>query len=153
MITVPAVPADLAPHPGWETVPTARGRTAAGFRLCRDGVTVDVRLERCAEGRLRDAFPAGARDLELRVAAGCPEHLLPALLRSLTAAVRDADPHCRRVVLALPVADRGGIDAAGSAGYRYAVDVDLGHEELALLVAEPDWVTVTDIDLDRVPGA
>ncbi|MFD4600477.1 hypothetical protein ACFWPQ_20915 [Streptomyces sp. NPDC058464] len=153
MITVPAVPADLAPDPAWETEPIAGSRTAAGFRLRRDGVTVDVRLERCAAGRLRDAYPAGAHDLELRVAAGCPDHLLPALLRSLTAAVRDADPHCRRVVLAIPVADRGGITAAGSAGYRHAVDVDLGQEELALLVAEPDWVTATDIDLERVPGA
>ncbi|MFE5036755.1 hypothetical protein [Streptomyces sp. NPDC056683] len=85
--------------------------------------------------------------------AGCPYGLLPALLRSLTAAVLAADPHCRRVVLAVPAADRGGLTAAESAGYRYAVDVDLGTDELALLVAEPDWVTVTDIDLDRVPGA
>ncbi|MFD4503631.1 hypothetical protein [Streptomyces sp. NPDC058457] len=153
MITVPAIPADLAPAPGWETEPTIRGRTTAGFRLRRDGMTVDVHLERCAAGRLRDAYPAGAHDLELRVAAGCPDHLLPALLRSLTAAVRDADPHCRRVVLAVPAADRAGVTAAGSAGYRHAADVDLGPEELTLLVAEPHWVTVTDIDLDRVPGA
>lgn len=69
------------------------------------------------------------------------------------AVVLAADPHCRRVVLAVPVGDRGGLTAAESAGYRYAVDVDLGTDELALLVAEPDWVTVTDIDLDRVPGA
>ncbi|MER5795842.1 hypothetical protein [Streptomyces sp. NPDC001980] len=153
MITVPAVPADLAPDRGWEAVPTACGRTTADLRLRRDAVTVDVRLQRCAAGRLRDAYPAGAHDLEVRVGAGCPDDLLPALLRTLTAAVRAADPRCRRVVLAVPVADRGGITAAESAGYRYAVDVDLGTEELALLVAEPDWVTVTDIDLDRVPGA
>ncbi|MER5911196.1 hypothetical protein ABT124_11975 [Streptomyces sp. NPDC001982] len=43
--------------------------------------------------------------------------------------------------------------AAASAGFRYAVDVDLGPEELSLLVSEPDWVTGTDMDLDRVPGA
>ncbi|MFF7474749.1 hypothetical protein [Streptomyces sp. NPDC008092] len=152
MITVPAVPAGLVPDPGWEAVPTARGRTTAGFRLRRDGVTVDVRLERCAAGRLRHTYPAGAHDLEIRV-AGCPDDLLPALPRSLTAAVRAADPHCRRAVLAVPAADRGRITAAEAAGYRHAVDVDLGTEELALLVAEPDWVTGTDIDLDRVPGA
>ncbi|MFF4308819.1 hypothetical protein [Streptomyces sp. NPDC001507] len=153
MTTVPGVPAGLAPDRGWAAEPSGHGGTTAGFHLRRDGVTVDVRLERCAAGRLRDAYPAGARDLEVRVGAGCPDGLLPALLRSLTAAVLAADPHCRRVVLAVPVGDRGGLTAAESAGYRYAVDVDLGTDELALLVAEPDWVTVTDIDLDRVPGA
>ncbi|MGW0632796.1 hypothetical protein [Streptomyces sp. NPDC002758] len=43
--------------------------------------------------------------------------------------------------------------AAASAGFRHAVDVDLGPEELSVLVSEPDWVTGTDMDLDRVPGA
>jgi hypothetical protein len=63
------------------------------------------------------------------------------------------DPRCRRVVHAVPAGQRDQIAAAESAGCRYVVDVDLGREELSLLVAEPDWVTDTDIDIDRVPGA
>ncbi|GGJ34165.1 hypothetical protein [Streptomyces brasiliensis] len=153
MIMAPTVPAGLALGPGWNAVHTSRGRAAADLRVSRDGVTVDVRLERCAAGRLRDTYPVGAHDVEVRVGAGCPQAVRTELLRTLTDAVLAADPRCRRVVHAVRVGDADGLASARSAGFRHAVDVDLGREELGLLVKEPDWVTATDMDLDRVPGA
>lgn len=153
MIMAPAFPADLVLGPGWKTVRTSRGHAAADLRVRRDGGTVDARLERCAAGRLRDTYPVGAHDVEIRLGAGTPRDVLPELLRTLTRAVFAADPRCRRVVHAVPVDDRDALGAAAAAGFRHAVDVDLGPEELGLLVSEPDWVTGTDMDLDRVPGA
>lgn len=156
MFTAPAVPTRLTLGPGWETVQESGSRVAADLRVRRgggNGVTVDVRLERCATGRLRDTYPVGAHDMEVRIGAGCPQDVRSALLRALTDAVQAADPRCRRVVHAVPVGERDWTAAAENAGFRYAVDVDLGQEELGLLVAEPAWVTGTDLDLDRVPGA
>ncbi|RVX38879.1 hypothetical protein EDD27_1207 [Nonomuraea polychroma] len=106
----------------------------------------DVRLERCATGRLRDAYPVAAHDLELRV-----NEATTGLLRALVEAVSVADPRCRRVVYAVPEGDLAGIAAAEAAGFRYVVDVDLADAQLSLLVAEPAWVTRTDMDLDNVP--
>ncbi|MFI1353058.1 hypothetical protein ACH4TV_05665 [Streptomyces sp. NPDC020898] len=156
MFTVPAVPTRLTLGPGWETVQESGGRVAADLRVRRgggNGVTVDVRLERCVSGRLRDTYPVGAHDVEVRIGAGCPQDVRPALLRAVREAVQAADPRCRRVVHAVPVGEGEWTAAAESAGFRYAVDVDLGLEQLGLLVAEPDWVTGPDLDLDRVPGA
>jgi hypothetical protein len=63
-----------------------------------------------------------------------------------------ADPECRRVVFAASVGDLDAVAAAQAAGFRYVLDVDVPDAELSLLVAEPDWVSDVDADLDRVPG-
>ncbi|GAA4965842.1 hypothetical protein HD597_007027 [Nonomuraea thailandensis] len=107
-----------------------------------------VRLERCAAGRLRDAYPVAAHDLEVQA----PE-ADAGLLRAVVDAVAQADPHCRRVVYAVPEGDLNRMAVAESAGFRYVVDVDLADAQLSLLVAEPEWVTRTDMDLDHVPGS
>jgi hypothetical protein len=86
--------------------------------------------------------------MEIVVDLGAPE-ALGLLLRAVLA----ADPDCRRVVHAVPEGDRTAIEAAEAAGFRYVVDVDLHDRQLSLLVAEPGWVTATDLDLDRVPGS
>ncbi|MEU6729342.1 hypothetical protein ABZ917_37050 [Nonomuraea wenchangensis] len=107
-----------------------------------------VRLERCAAGRLRDAYPVAAHDLELRVAEADAE-----LLRALVDDIAAADPQCRRVVYAVPQGDLDRMAVGEAAGFRYVVDVDLADEQLSLLVAEPEWVTRTDMDLNHVPGS
>ncbi|MER6628613.1 hypothetical protein ABT301_10270 [Streptomyces sp. NPDC000987] len=153
MITVPALPAGPVLGAGWEVLRESRRRHSADLLVAGEGVRVEVRLERCAAGRLRDSYPVGAHDVEVRVGDDCPRALLPGLLSVLADAVLRADRECRRVVHAVPAGDPAARSAAEAAGFRYAVDVDLGRQELGLLVTEPDWVTGTDIDLDRVPGA
>lgn len=74
-------------------------------------------------------------------------------MRTLVAAVQRADPDCRRIVHAVRVGQLSAIAGAESAGFRYVVDVAPGKADISLLVAEPDWATRTDIDLDRIPGA
>ncbi|MEQ4722574.1 hypothetical protein [Nonomuraea sp. B19D2] len=112
-----------------------------------------VRLARCATGRLREAYPAGAHDVEIMVSPACTGQAMTRLLRDIADAVITADPRCRRLVCAVPEGDLGRVAAAESAGFRYVVDVDLPGEQLSLLVHEPDWVTRTDMDLDHVPGS
>ncbi|MFI6737838.1 hypothetical protein ACIBI9_33370 [Nonomuraea sp. NPDC050451] len=109
----------------------------------------EVHLERCATGRLREAYPAGARDVEVRVSPAVTGEAMTRLLRVVTDAVSRQDPACRRVVCPVPEGDLGRIAAAEAAGFRYVVDVDLADEQLSLLVAEPEWVT--GIDPGRVP--
>lgn len=112
-----------------------------------------VALEHCVGGRLRDAYPVNAHDVEVRIDA----EVGPAeLADALGAAARDAfgaDPRCRRVVFAAPAGDLAAMAAAEAAGFRHVVDVDIPGAELSLFVAEADWVTNADMDLDRVPGA
>ncbi|OIJ92728.1 hypothetical protein BIV24_13035 [Streptomyces colonosanans] len=128
-------------------------RFTGRLRLYAQDIDVGVRVERCAAGRLRDAYPAGAHDLEVRIDGGCPQDTLAELLGTLVDAVRTADPHCRRIVYAVAEDDRETRAAVAAAGFRHAVDVDLGRQQLSLLVAEPEWVTATDMDLDHVPGS
>ncbi|MFE0678986.1 hypothetical protein [Streptomyces sp. NPDC058867] len=71
----------------------------------------------------------------------------------MTAAVTEQDPRCRRIIFAAGSGDLARMRAAEAVGFRYVLDVDLGREELSLFVAEPAWVTHTDMDLDRVPGS
>ena len=109
-----------------------------------------VKLQRCVEGRLRDAYPVNAHDVEVRVSEELPADLLAEMLARAAREVLGNDPRCRRVVFAAPVDDLSRIAAAQAAGFRYVVDVDVPGEELSLLVAEAHWVTA--IDSDRVPG-
>jgi len=111
-----------------------------------------VVLERCATGRLRDAYPVNRHDVELRLTERLPADEVTRVLAAAARGVLAENPHCRRVVFAVPVDDPATMVAAEAAGFRYVVDVDIPGVELSLLVAEPDWVTAVDMDLDGVPG-
>ncbi|WP_216896741.1 hypothetical protein [Nocardia alni] len=128
-----------------------RGRLLLGHGESR---AATVELQRCAVGRLRHSYPVGARDTEVRLAELSGSGALTDVLRSVAAAIREAEPLCRKVVYA--VESDGGrpatVAAVEAAGFRYVVDVDVADAELSLFVCEPDWVTGADIDLDSVPG-
>ncbi|WP_433346134.1 hypothetical protein ACQP25_26215 [Microtetraspora malaysiensis] len=164
-----AMPALSVPDP-WTAETLSRSRGSGEMRLRRpasgaalntgadaasggDGVLVEVRVERCTAGRLREAYPVGAHDVEIRVAEGTSPALLTEVLAVLVGAIRVADPRCRRAVFAAPVDRPDMVAAAQAAGFRYVLDVDVPGAELSLLVAEPEWVTCVGMDLDRVPGA
>ncbi|MGW3497441.1 hypothetical protein [Streptomyces sp. NPDC001020] len=153
MIAAPSLPALDIPG-GWKTTVESWTRSTGRLRLHLHGQGIDigVRVERCAAGRLREAYPAGARDLEVRIDGGCPHNALAELLLTLVDAVRAADPRCRRIVYAAAEDDQDTIAVAAAAGFRHAVDVDLGEQQLSLLVAEPDWVSAIDMDLEHLPG-
>jgi hypothetical protein len=97
-------------------------------------------IERCATGRLRDAYPVGEHDVEIRLPGGADT----ALLRRLVAQIEADDPRCRRIVYAAPEGSLIDIAAAEAAGFRFVVDVDIPGASLSLLVAEPGWVTRID---------
>ncbi|WP_433566679.1 hypothetical protein ACQP1O_16630 [Nocardia sp. CA-151230] len=111
-----------------------------------------VELERCATGRLRHTYPVHSHDVEVRVTGTLPGPLLADLLNALFAAVEAADPYSRRLVFAASADGCNAIAAAESVGFRSVVDIDLPDARLSLLVAEPNWVTAVDMDLDHVPG-
>lgn len=121
---------------------------------------VTVELVRCAQGRLRLTYPVAAHDVEVRLPDVSTGEDITAALRAVVPAIREADPKCRKVVYAVdgtgsvrgPLSALASIAAAEAAGFRYVVDVDIADAELSLMVAEPDWVTAVDIDLDHVPG-
>ncbi|WNM31694.1 hypothetical protein RKE30_15400 [Streptomyces sp. Li-HN-5-11] len=151
MLTVPPLRKPVLPG-AWRAAAEAPTRWSCVLRLRQDGHEIRVRAERCAAGRLRATYPVGAHDVEVRILDDCPQHLLTQLLRTLTLSLWAADPSCRRTVYAAPAGDLDRIGAAEDAGFRHVVDVDLGQDELGLLVAEPEWVTGGDADHDRVPG-
>lgn len=112
------------------------------------GPATTIRLQRCAAGHLRDSYPTGAYDIEI----DAPTALSGEILAILVPAIQDAEPHCRRIVVAPSTDDDRAVAAALSAGFRLVTDVDLPDAHLALLVAEPHWVTVHDTDPATVPG-
>ena len=123
-------------------------------------ITATVRLERCLHGRLRDGYPAGARDIEVRVLHLTPDDALDQLLSAVCAGIRRADPMCRKVVYAAhvddgaePSSEVASIKAAVVAGFRHVVDIELEGHDVALMVDEPEWVTHADDTLDKVPGS
>ena len=136
---------------GWTVVDQQNSRHATKCVLTKAGTHLHATLERCAHGRLRDAYPAAEHDIEIRL-DDAPTDELTALLGALSAAAQPADPQCRRVVFGAPRGDLATLAAAENAGFRYVVDVDLVGASLSLAVAEPSWVTSVDMDLDRVPG-
>lgn len=151
MLAVPALPV-LNVQGAWRSTAESWSRRAGRLRLREGDAETMVRVERCAAGRLRDAYPVGAHDVELVLETDQDAKTVPALLRTLVAAVRAADPRCRRVVYAVAEGDRIATEYAEAAGFRYVVDIDVQHKQLSLLVHEPEWVTHTDTDLDHVPG-
>jgi hypothetical protein len=136
---------------GWTVVDQQNSRYATKCVLTKLGTNLNATLERCAHGRLRDAYPVAEHDIEIRF-DDAPTDELTALLGALSAAVQQADPQCRRVVFGAPRGDVATLTAAENTGFRYVVDVDLAGASLSLAVAEPSWVTSVDMDLDRVPG-
>jgi hypothetical protein len=136
---------------GWTIVDQQSSRHATKCVLTKLGTTLDATLERCAQGRLRDAYPVAEHDIEIRL-DDAPSEELTALLGTLSAVVQQAAPQCRRVVFGALAGDLAALAAAENAGFRYVVDVDLADASLSLAVAEPSWVTSVDLDLDRVPG-
>ena len=136
---------------GWTVVDQQNSRHATKCVLAKVGTNLDATLERCAHGRLRDAYPVAEHDIEIRL-DDAPTNELTALLGALSVAVQQADPQCRRVVFGAPRGDLATLTAAEKAGFRYVVDVDLAGASLSLAVAEPPWVTSADMDLDHVPG-
>ncbi|MFE2996717.1 hypothetical protein ACFXG4_17060 [Nocardia sp. NPDC059246] len=151
-MSVPPIFMPVLPEP-WTVDLRSRSRTTVVLDVRRPvdgGVTVE--LERCASGRLRHTYPVNSHDVEARVTGTLPGPLLADLLGALLAAVEAADPNSRRLVFAASADDHSAIAAAESVGFRYVVDVDLPDDELSLLVAEPNWVTAVDMDLDHVPG-
>jgi len=136
---------------GWTVVDQQHSRYATKCVLSKLGTNLNATLERCAHGRLRDAYPVAERDIEIRL-DDAPIDELTALLGVLSSAVQKDDPQCRRLVFGAPLGDVATLAAAEQAGFRYVVDVDLAGASLSLAVAEPSWVTSVDMDLDRVPG-
>ncbi|MEU9345260.1 hypothetical protein AB0D74_29070 [Streptomyces sp. NPDC048278] len=151
MLAVPPLPA-LELRGGQRATVESWSRGAGVLRLRHGGTEALVRVERCAAGRLRDAYPVAAHDVELVLETDPRAETVPALLRTLAEAVSAADPRCRRVVYAVPEGDRTATEHAEAAGFRYVVDIDVADRQLSLLVREPGWVTNTDMDLDHVPG-
>ena len=152
-MTTPPMPV-LALTDPWIVLSQDYARTAIRMRLQVGALrAVEVTLRRSLASVMRDSYPVGAHDVHVALdAPQLEDGDLTALLRDLVGAVQVADPSCRRLVYAVPVTDLAVMAAAERAGFRFVVDVDLDGEELAMLVAEPDWVTHVDADLERVPG-
>jgi len=146
--------ASLVLGPRWTCTTTGRSRAGVVLAMSRnDGTEVVAEVERCCAGRLRHAYPVNAHDVEVRIADASSPEVLTDALGLLARAVQAADPRCRRVVFAAPAGDPKAVAAAEAAGLRYVLDVDVPGADLSLLVAEPEWVTTADRDLDRVPGS
>lgn len=122
-------------------------------RLCFDeeGAAIEFSARRCADGRLRNAYPVSAHDVELSVSNNAAPQQITGPLAKLAHAVLDSDAGCRRVVFAAAVDDGATVSAVEAAGFRYVVDVDVPGAELSLLVAEPSWIL--ELDDDRVPDS
>ena len=121
------------------------------LRFDQEGTPIEFSARRCADGRLRNAYPVSAHDVELDVLNGAAPQQIMHPLAVLTQAILNSDDSCRRVVFAAPADDHALVAAAQAAGFRFVLDVDVPGAELSLLVAEPRWVT--KLDDDRVPGA
>ncbi|MEU4650117.1 hypothetical protein [Nocardia fluminea] len=151
-MTAPPIPIPAFPAP-WSATVRSKSKTSVLLDIRRSDLDVAVvELERCAAGRLRHAYPVNAHDIEARVGDATPRRLLPDLLAALTSAVEAAEPRCRRIIFAAATGDSDTLAAAESAGFRFVVEVGIPDAELSLMVAEPDWVTTVDMDLDQVPG-
>jgi hypothetical protein len=113
----------------------------------RDGQPARIGHRRARAGELRDAYPSGTHDLELRY-EGAPD---AAFVASYTAELLRAEPRCRRVVLPVPERDIAEIGWAEDAGYRYVIDVETISGGYSLLVTEPQWVIDQPAILEDIP--
>lgn len=106
-----------------------------------------VSVRHTLTSRLHDAYPAGARDLELSADTRRSE-----VLQLVSDHLFAEDPDCRRIVLGVPEDTVEFIASAEQAGFRYVIDVDLPEgESLSLLVAEPEWVLSQPTAVDALP--
>lgn len=112
-----------------------------------DGTPALIGVRSARSGHLIDAYPAGTHDLEL----GTHGLVAAAAVQRVTRHVLEADPRCRRVVLAVPEQDLSAIAWAEEAGYRYVVDVETREGAYSLLVTEPDWVLEQPHILEDIP--
>jgi hypothetical protein len=128
---------------------------ASSVRLSVDfaGCEGEVELTRARKSRLRHAYPVGEHDVEIALSGLAAPGARTEVLERVVAAVEETDPFCRRIVIATDIEDLDALRSAESAGFRYVLDVDLQGGSYRLAVAEPEWVTSVDMDLDRVPGA
>lgn len=111
------------------------------------GGTARLAIRSARAGDLVDAYPAGTHDKELAI-DGDPQ---PQAVRDYVAEVLQADPLCRRVVLAVPEGDLDAIAWAEDAGFRYVVNVETRVAARSLLVVEPDWVLSQPHALEDIP--
>jgi hypothetical protein len=138
--------------PGWTVTPGAKDVLDI-IRRDDDGECLEAVARYASGGPLRDAYPVGAHDVEIRISHRLlSSSRLTVFLDELGVAILAADRACRRVVVAVAPDDLAAISAAESVGFRHVVDVDVPGEELSLLVREPEWATQVDADLERVPG-
>lgn len=90
---------------------------------------------------LRHTYPYGEHDIAVDFAGG--ENL-----RERVAAAFAEDPQCRRVVVAVEQDNKEQIGLCEDHGLHYVLDVQLRtREEVALMVAEPDWVSAQSTDI------
>ena len=79
---------------------TERSGTEGDVRLRFDqeGTPIEFSARRCADGRLRNAYPVSAHDVELDVLNGAAPQQIVRALAVLTQAILSSDHSCRRVV-------------------------------------------------------
>lgn len=111
------------------------------------GVASALANRRARTGELRDAYPSGTHDIELRY-LGQPD---PKVMAGYTGGLLENDPRCRRVVLAVPELDLDAIAWAEDAGFRYVIDVETHAGAVSLLVTEPQWVLDQPAILEDIP--
>ncbi|QPK79107.1 hypothetical protein G7Y31_11560 [Corynebacterium lizhenjunii] len=96
---------------------------------------------------LRHTYPFGTHDATVDFADGKD-------LQARVRAVFAEDPKCRRVVVQVAQDNLEDIAACERAGLRFVVNVETrSRKEIALMVAEPDWVLqqpteVEDLELN-----
>lgn len=112
-----------------------------------DGTPSRLWHRRARSGELREAYPSGTHDIELRY-TGQPK---PAVVASYSEALLHDEPRCRRVVLAVPELDLDAIAWAEEAGFRYVIDVETVVGGVSLLVTEPQWVLDQPAILEDIP--
>jgi hypothetical protein len=121
------------------------------LRFHQKGNAIEFSARRCAEGRLRDAYPVSAHDVELNVSTRVAPQGITRPLAALTQTILNSDHSCRRVVFAAASDDAATVSAVEAAGFRCVLDVDVPGAELSLLVAEPSWIL--ELDDDRIPDS
>lgn len=90
---------------------------------------------------LRHTYPYGAHDVE------APFGTVDEMRASIREAF-EADPECRRVVVAIDQDNLDQMRIAEDAGLHFVVNVQLrDRREVSLMVAEPDWVASQSTDI------
>lgn len=97
-----------------------------------------------SDTELRHTYPYGRHDITVPFGDGTG-------LKEAVAAAFASDAACRRVVVPVEEDNKEQIGICEEAGLRYVLDVQLRtREELALMVAEPDWVTAQSTDIQEL---